>query len=253
MFNIAKNTFKEIVRNKFLYLIVFFAIVFIIFSLALWKLTIWESSRVIVDFGIAMIEIFGLIGVLFVGSQLLFREVEGKTIFLILSKPISRKSFILWKYFGFAWVITILFLIEVLLYLWVLFIQNIPFEWLIFWALIFTLLKLLILLGLVFFFSSFISPILTILISVMVYLLSHSFSLLLILFSRISDGAWIFMVKISQLLFPPLEALNIKDHIGSFDIFSPSYFVFNSFYAIAYIIVLLFFTVLIFSHKNFED
>ena len=52
----------------------------------------------IVDFGIAMIEIFGLIGVLFVGSQLLFKEVEGKTIFLILSKPIARKDFILGKY-----------------------------------------------------------------------------------------------------------------------------------------------------------
>lgn len=95
MLNIAKNTFLEIVRNRFLYLIVFFAFVFILFSLALGKLTIGEGNKVIVDFGLAMIEVFGLISVLFVGSQLLFKEIEGKTIFLILSKPIRRSDFIL--------------------------------------------------------------------------------------------------------------------------------------------------------------
>ena len=79
MWNIALNTFKEIVRNRFLYLILFFAFIFIIFSLALEKLTIGEGDKVIVDFGLAMIEIFGLIGVLFVWSQLLFKEIEGKT------------------------------------------------------------------------------------------------------------------------------------------------------------------------------
>jgi len=61
MWNIALNTFKEIVRNKFLYLILFFAFLFILLSLALEKLTIGEGDKVIVDFGLAMIEIFGLI------------------------------------------------------------------------------------------------------------------------------------------------------------------------------------------------
>ena len=90
MLNIALNTFKEIVRNKFLYLILFFAFVFIIFSIALWQLTIWDDNKIIVDFWLAMIEIFWLVSVLFVWSQLLFNEIEWKTIFLILSKPIKR-------------------------------------------------------------------------------------------------------------------------------------------------------------------
>lgn len=99
MWNIAFNTFREIVRNRFLYMIVFFAFVFIIFSVALGKLTLGDDNKIIVDFGLAMIEIFGLVGVLFVGSQLLFREIEGKTIFLILSKPIDRYEFLLGKFF----------------------------------------------------------------------------------------------------------------------------------------------------------
>lgn len=66
MRNIAHNTFREIIRNKLLYVIVFFASVFIIFSLALGKLTLGENDKVIIDFGLAMIEVFGLITVLFV-------------------------------------------------------------------------------------------------------------------------------------------------------------------------------------------
>lgn len=64
-----------------------------------------------------MIEIFGLIGVLFVGSQLLFKEVEGKTIFLILSKPIKRQDFMLGKFFGFSGTIGLIVLFQSILYL----------------------------------------------------------------------------------------------------------------------------------------
>ena len=75
MINIALNTLKEIIRNKFLSLIVVFAILMIIFSIALWSLTIWENQKVIIDFWIWMIEIFWVISVLFIWSQLLFKEI----------------------------------------------------------------------------------------------------------------------------------------------------------------------------------
>lgn len=120
MLNIAINTFREIVRNKFLYMILFFAFIFLLFSLSLGQLTIGEGDKVVVDFGLAMIEIFGIIGVLFVGSQLLFKEIEGKTIFLILSKPIARYEFILGKFFGFSATIGLIVLLQAMLFLAVL-------------------------------------------------------------------------------------------------------------------------------------
>ena len=252
MLNIALNTFKEIVRNRFLYLIVFFAFVFIVFSISLGQLTIWESEKVIVDFGIAMIEIFGLIGVLFIGSQLLFKEVEGKTIFLILSKPIARKDFILGKYLWFSWVILLLFLMQGFVFIWVLLAQSIDISSLILFSLFFTLLKLFTLLAIVFFLSSFMNPMLTIIMSLMIFIVSHSFSLLLAMFWRISEFL-LYLVQGIQLLFPPLEALNIKDVIGTFEILPPLYFLSNTFYAFMYIAILLFFTILIFSRKNFEE
>lgn len=254
MLNIAKNTFKEIVRNRFLYLILFFAFVFILFSLALGKLTIGNSeSKIIVDFGLGMIEIFGLIGVLFVGSQLLFKEVEGKTIFLILSKPIKRQDFILGKFFGFSATIALIVALQSVLYLGVLLLKNIEITHLIVWSLFFTFLKLEILLAIVFFFSSFMSNIMTIMVSLMVYLISHNFSLIIDLFVRMKEATLVQVVRIFQLIFPPMQALNIKDVIGTFTEFSSRFFLYNTSYAMLYILILLFITVQIFSKRTFED
>lgn len=253
MINIALNTFKEIIRNKFMYLIIFFALVFIIFSLALGKLTIWDDQKVIVDFGLAMIEIFSFISVLFVGSQLLFKEVEGKTIFLILSKPINRYEFILWKFLGFSIVIFLVVLLQSLLYIWVLLFKGIPVDNLIVWALFFTYLKLEILLSIVIFLSTFMSNILTILVSVIFYFIAHSFSVIIDLVIRIQNEFLLYWVKTLQVLFPPFEAINLKDSIWSFSNFPLSYLVWNTFYSLFYLALILFFTVLIFNKKNFEN
>lgn len=253
MINIALNTFKEIVRNKFLYLILFFAFVFIVFSLALWKLTIWDDMKVIVDFWLAMIEIFWLVWVLFVWSQLLFKEIEWKTIFLILSKPIHRYEFILGKFFWFSATIFLIIFLQSILFLTVLLIKDIEITKLIAFSLLFTFFKLEILLSLVFFFSTFMSNILTILVSLMIYFLSHSISIILDIAYRTGNIVAVYFTKGLQLLFPPYEALNIKDVIWSFKDFHINYFIFNTFYSIVYLIVILFFTIQIFNRKKFEN
>lgn len=253
MINIALNTFKEIIRNKFLYLIIFFAFVFIILSLALGKLTIWDDQKVIVDFGLAMIEIFSFISVLFVGSQLLFKEVDGKTIFLILSKPIHRYEFIIWKFLWFSLVIFLVVFFQSILYILVLLFKDINLDSLILWALFFTYLKLEILLSIVIFLSTFMSNMLTILVSVIFYFIAHSFSIIIDLVVRVQNEVLIYMVKALQLLFPPFEAINLKDSIWSFSNFPISYLLLNTFYSVFYLALILFFTVLIFNKKNFEN
>lgn len=252
MLNIALNTFKEIVRNKFLYLIVIFWFLFIIFSLSLWQLTIWEDKKVIVDFGISMIEIFWLIWVLFVWSQLLFKEIEWKTIFLILSKPIKRYEFILWKFFWFSLVIALIVALQSILYLWVLFFKGIEITPLIIFSLIFILLKLLTLVSIVLFLSTFMSTILTIIVSMLIYFLSHSFSLLIDLVLRTKNELAILLARLLQLLFPPFEALNTKDFIWSLVKIDFVYFLSNFTYSLIYISLLLLFSVLIFNRKSFE-
>lgn len=253
MINIALNTFKEIVRNKFLYLILFFAFIFIIFSIALWKLTIWDDSKVIVDFWLAMIEIFWLVWVLFIGSQLLFKEIEGKTIFLILSKPIKRYEFILWKLLGFSATILLIILFQSILFLIVLLIKDIEITYLIIFSLVATFLKLEIILWLVFFFSTFMSNILTILVTLMIYFLSHSFSIIIDIANKANNQIMIYFTKWLQLLFPPFEALNIKDVIWSFKNFDMMYFFINTSYSIVYLAIIILFSIIIFEKKKFEN
>ena len=253
MLNIALNTFREIVRNKFLYLILFFAFVFILFSISLWKLTIGDDEKIIVDFGLSMIELFGLVGVLFVWSQLLFKEIEWKTIFLILSKPIKRYEFILGKFFWFSGTIALIILFQSIVFLLVLLLQWIEITPLISWSLWFTFLKLEILLSIVFLFSTFMGNMLTILSALMVYILSHSYSILINLALKTSSIIIIYATQWLQLLFPPLEALNTKDVIGTFDSFHITFFLQNTLYAVVYWIILLYISILIFNKKKFEN
>lgn len=253
MFNIAINTFKEIVRNKYLYMIVFFSFVFIVFSILLWKLTIWENSKIIVDFWLSMIEIFWLIWVLFVWSQLLFKEIEWKTIFLILSKPIKRYEFILWKILWFSMMIFLLVFIEAIVFLWVLLAQWIDITNLILISIVNTFLKLEITLAIVFFLSTFMSNILTIATTLLVYILSHSYSIILDLVFSWENTVIIWATKLWWLLFPPFEALNTKDVIWNFTDFSYSFFLWNILYSLIYFIILVLLSNLIFSTKKFEE
>lgn len=252
MFNIAQNTFREIIRNKLLYVIVFFAAVFTVFSILLDGLTLGEGNKVIVDFWLAMIEVFWLITVLFVWSQLLFKEIEGKTIFLILSKPIRRYEFILGKFFGFSMVIAIITLFQALVFFGVLWYMEIPLQSLVLISIVFTFFKLEILLALVFFFSTFMSTILTILVTMMIYVIGHSYSLVLDLIMTVKTTVWLTFVKIFGVLIPPFEALNTKDVIGMFSEYTPEYFLLNSMYSVIYLMIVLFLAVIIFERKTFE-
>jgi hypothetical protein len=99
MFNIALNTFREIFRNKFFGLIIFLGIMFLGISLVLDNLAMGESRRVLFDFGLSFIEITGVAIILFLGGGMLAREIDGRTIYLMISKPISRSTIIFGKFF----------------------------------------------------------------------------------------------------------------------------------------------------------
>ncbi len=116
----------------------------------------------------------------------------------------------------------------------------------------FTFLKMEILLALVFFFSTFMSNMLTITVSLMVYFLSHSFGNIIDMAVRSKSIVFENFTRGLQLLFPPFEAMNIKDLIGSFDKFTTQFYLMNSFYAVAYAALIIYLTVLIFNRKKFE-
>ena len=97
---LALNTFREAVRDRVLHSILFFATALILFSLILKDITIGDQEKIVRSVAQGGIDIFASLIAMFLGISLVWKEMEKKTIYTILSKPISRPIFILGKYSG---------------------------------------------------------------------------------------------------------------------------------------------------------
>jgi ABC-type transport system involved in multi-copper enzyme maturation permease subunit len=97
---IARNTFRENIRDKILYNLILFALIMILSSVVLGQLTLGYENKVIVDLGLSSISIFGTLIAIFIGISLVYKELERRTIYVLLAKPVYRHEFILGKYLG---------------------------------------------------------------------------------------------------------------------------------------------------------
>jgi ABC-type transport system involved in multi-copper enzyme maturation permease subunit len=97
---IASNTVREAIRHRVLYTLLFFALVLIGTGVLVSSLSYVEGERILQDVGFGAIRVFAVAIAIFVGIGLVHREVDRRTIFTILSKPISRSEFLLGKYAG---------------------------------------------------------------------------------------------------------------------------------------------------------
>jgi len=97
---LAGNTFREAVRNKIFYTLLFFAILLAGFSVSLSTMIIGSYTRVIIDMGLAIIEIFGTLIAIFVGITLVHKEIDKRTVHAILARPIHRYEFVFGKFIG---------------------------------------------------------------------------------------------------------------------------------------------------------
>jgi ABC-type transport system involved in multi-copper enzyme maturation permease subunit len=97
---IAANTVRDAVRSRVLYALVFFSLVMIGTSVGLATLSYVERARILQDVGLGAIRFFGAVIAIFMGVGLIHREVERRTIYTILSKPVTRARFLTGKYLG---------------------------------------------------------------------------------------------------------------------------------------------------------
>ena len=97
---VARNTFRENIRDKVLYNLILFALIMILSSIALGQLTLGNENKVIADLGLSSISVFGTLIAIFIGIGLVYKELEKKTVYALLAKPIHRHEFILGKYLG---------------------------------------------------------------------------------------------------------------------------------------------------------
>ena len=119
IYAIALNTFREAVRDRVLIGVLGFASAVLLFTLALAELSLHQQGRVVHDIGLASISLFSVLVAVFLGASLLYKEIERKTLYVILPKPIRRSEFLLGKYFGICLTAFVFVAIMGALQLWV--------------------------------------------------------------------------------------------------------------------------------------
>jgi ABC-type transport system involved in multi-copper enzyme maturation permease subunit len=102
MWAVGLNTFREAMRNRVLAVLVLFAVGLMAFSLVLGELSLHEEIRVIKDIGLAGISLVGVVIALFLGVNLLSKELDKKTVYFVIPKPLHRWEFLLGKYLGLS-------------------------------------------------------------------------------------------------------------------------------------------------------
>jgi Cu-processing system permease protein len=97
---IALNTYREAIRNRVLYVILAFAVFFILGSRFLGSISVGQDIKIIKDMGLAGLSVFSVLIAILVGTNIVYQEIDRRTIYTILSKPARRHEFVLGKYFG---------------------------------------------------------------------------------------------------------------------------------------------------------
>jgi ABC-type transport system involved in multi-copper enzyme maturation permease subunit len=104
---VAANTFRETVRERVLYNLVFFAILMTLCSLLLGQLSIRQDEKIIKDVGLAAMELFGHLIAIFIGIGLVSKEIERRSLYPLLAKPLSREELFLGKFAGLGFTLLV--------------------------------------------------------------------------------------------------------------------------------------------------
>mgnify|MGYP000939978989 CR=1 FL=1 len=111
IFTIAANTFRETVRDRILYGLVAFALIVLPGSRLVISLSVGQEVRILKDFGYGAIALFGLLIAVVSGTALLFKEMDKRTIYVLVAKPVRRWELLVGKYFGLLATLLLAFLI----------------------------------------------------------------------------------------------------------------------------------------------
>jgi ABC-type transport system involved in multi-copper enzyme maturation permease subunit len=104
---VAANTFRETVRERVLYNLVFFAILMTLSGLLLGQLSIRQDEKIIKDIGLAAMDGFGTLIAIFVGVGLVSKEIDRRSLFPLLAKPVTRDEFLLGKFAGLTFTLIV--------------------------------------------------------------------------------------------------------------------------------------------------
>jgi ABC-type transport system involved in multi-copper enzyme maturation permease subunit len=263
--HVAVNVFKESVRDKVLYNLVAFATLLIAVSYLLGQLTAGQDVKIVKDLGLAAIATFGLLIAVFIGIGLVWKEVDRRSIYSLLSKPIRRSEFILGKYAGLALTLFVnvaimtAALYAVLAYMNTQFPEAVRASWpapatdpgmLRAIALIFF--ELLLVTAIALFFSTFSGPFLSAALTFGLWVIGHFNADLRNFEAVVESRAAAYLARGLYYVLPNFGAFDIKTQVVHALPVPGSYVVATVAYAVVYIALLLAAAIVIFSRRDFK-
>lgn len=249
---IALNTYREIIRDRILYSILVGAVLIIGFSLALGNLSFAEQSRITANFGLTAIQLSSIVLSIFLGSSLVTKEIEKKTIMTLLVRPVTRIQFLLGKAMGLILLqlttVTLLALVLGLIFL------NIGVEISNSFgvALLGVFLESITLLGMTLFFSTFSTPLMVVAFSLGLFLIGHWVDSLNFFFLKDSSGPMsIAFAKIVGLVVPNLDRFDWKKGVIYGNVTSIHDLSLATLYAVSWFLILISISAFIIRRKDF--
>jgi ABC-type transport system involved in multi-copper enzyme maturation permease subunit len=252
---IALNTFRESVRDRVLYNLILFVLLLVGSSIFVSDLTIADESKFTADLGLSAMLVFGALIAIFIGVGLVYKEIDRRTIYNILSKPVHRYEFIVGKYLGLC--LTLLVNSAVMLAATEIAILYVNGGWVslqkaVLAAGLLLYLELALVVAIALMFSSFTTPLLAALFSFAVYVIGH-FSADLLKMAAISESnfAWAMLTTLYYLL-PNLSNFNYINEASHGRMVPAKMVIAALTYGALYISVLLSAASVIFQKRSFK-
>ena len=252
LLSIAANTFRETVRNKILYVILAFALVVIGLTWFLADLSMGELSRIVADVGLASIHLFGVTIAVFLGITLVSQEMERKTIYLVLSKPVPRWEFVLGKAAGLCSTILLTTSVMALTLFAVYAAYSGKAEPGILVASAGVYLELVLLVCLATLFSTFTTPTLSAMFTLSLFLIGHLSQSLSVLGGQAKSAGARTAASFLFYILPNLEIFNWKNGVVHGEVRSPAILFPAAGYLVCYGAAVLLLACLLFSRKDFK-
>ncbi len=249
---ILENTFIESIRQKVLVLLVVFAFLMIIVSLFMGPFALGEASKIMRDFGLATTSLLGVLTTIIIGSTLIRKDVEKKTIYTVLSKPVKRSEVILGKFLGLSVLVIVLVLAMLAIQQLVIFVSEGAFAPRLLIALPFTIIEIMVLLAILLLFSSFSSTTLTSIMGVIFFVVGHAMPDLKLFADQVKVPTLKYAAYGFYYVLPNLENFNLRIDLAYGLPLQADQILYSICYGLIYIVLLLYLTKLVFQGREFK-
>jgi ABC-type transport system involved in multi-copper enzyme maturation permease subunit len=210
---IAVNTFREAIRDRILYLFVGFAVAMVLSTKLFGLLTVGDEAKIVKDVGLASMQFFSMLIAVMMSMLLISREVDSRTVFNIISKPVARWQFIVGKYLGLVSVVAanLLFIAAVLVVMVLVYTKQ--FDPMLVFAAAMTMLEMMVLAAFATLFAVVTRPILGSLLTLAVFVVGQTSEDLWLLTRQLPGEVTRVVIAVIYYLTPNLQRFNFRNEV----------------------------------------